>query len=94
MTLLESTVSMLEMLPDDDLAIVNGVTKRLLVSVSGNTPYSPLTEEEWAKKLDHSLSQVENGDIRDARSVSKELRDTVTVVAIGHHLQDLRNVLH
>ena len=80
MTMLESTVTLLEMLPEDDLAIVHGMAKRLLERPVAGHPYNPMTEEEWALKLDHSIDQSVKGDGRDAHKISKELREKYTQI--------------
>ena len=55
MTTFESTVSMLEMLPEADLMVINSMARRLLArSIEGN-PYQPLSQQEWEAKLDKSM---------------------------------------
>ena len=80
LTMLESTVSMIEMLPEEDLAFVNGMTKRLLTRPAEQSLYKDMTEEEWCQKLDHSIAQAENGKKRDAHMISDELRNKYSKV--------------
>ena len=74
MTMLESTVSMLKMLPEADLQVINSMAKRLLSHAMEDHSIQPLTEQEWEKKLDRSLQQASDGMLADALQASRALR--------------------
>ncbi len=40
-------------------------------------PFSPLTAQQWKNRLYHTLAQADRGELRDARMVSKDLKNVL-----------------
>lgn len=74
MTMFESTVSMLEMLPEADLMVINSMARRLLARSIEDNPFQPLSQQEWEFKLDRSIRQANEGLAKDALKASSEIR--------------------
>lgn len=60
MSTLESTVSMLEVLPDTDVQIIFNVTKELM-DKHETSPFKPVTKEDVLHDLDVSEKDIEAG---------------------------------
>ncbi len=57
-----------EMYLEDFDLLTEAVQKRF------NNPLPPMTEEQWAEKLDHSISQAQRGEYSDADEVIARIR--------------------
>ncbi len=73
MTTLETTVSMLEMLPEDDLLRIQNFAKCLLMSQKDDTPFKVLTKEQILEQLDESANQFNNNEYDDAEAFADKL---------------------
>ena len=72
MSTLEATVSMMKQLPERDLLKIQAFV-RLFFPDSSN-PFAPLTEEEIYEQLARSRKHAEEGNLKDARQVSSNVR--------------------
>ena len=70
MSTLEATVSMLEMLPESELATV----RRFIVqNIIKNNPFQKLTEEKLLEDLETSRAQQEAGQYSDMGEAIQEI---------------------
>lgn len=70
MSTLEATVSMLEMLPESELATV----RRFIVqNIIKNNPFQKLTEEKLLEDLETSRAQYEAGQYSDMGEAIQEI---------------------
>lgn len=74
MSTLESTVSMLEILPESDVQIVYNITKDLLEQRKSSV-FKPVTKEQVMQDLETSTKQIEEGKYRSADEVIGRLRE-------------------
>lgn len=74
MTVLENTMSMLEMMPDSDVLEVQNYAKNLLIKDTSN-PFQPLTRGQIMHDLEISTEQFENGQYSNADEVHRRIRD-------------------
>ena len=72
MSTLETTVSMLEQLPERDLLKIQAFIRLFFPETSN--PFTPLTEEEIYAQLERSRKHAEEGKMKDARQVSSNVR--------------------
>ena len=75
MTTLETTVSMLEMLPEDNLLRIQNFAKCLLMSQKDDTPFKILTKEQILEQLDESANQFNNNEYDDAEAFADKLAE-------------------
>lgn len=73
MSTLEETVSMMKQLPENDLLKIQAFV-RLFFPDSSN-PFVPLTEEEIYSQLARSRKHAEDGNLKDARQISSNVRE-------------------
>lgn len=73
MSTLESTISMLETLPEEDLLAIQAIVKRFVVKE--NSPYAPLSKEEMLERLQSARKHADEGKVMDATLVSKNVRE-------------------
>lgn len=73
MSTLESTVSMIQQLPEKDLLKVQAFV-RLFFSETDN-PFSPLTEEQIYSQLEESRLQASEGKVKDAWQIASDVRE-------------------
>lgn len=73
MTTLEATVSMLEMLPEDDLLRIQNFAKCLLMSQKTDSPFKVLTKEQILEQLDESAKQFDNKEYDNAEVFADKL---------------------
>lgn len=73
MNTLEATVSMMKQLPENDLLKIQTFV-RLFFPDSSN-PFVPLTEEEIYAQLARSRKHAEDGNLKDARQISSNVRE-------------------
>ena len=72
MSTLETTVSMLEQLPEKDLLKIQAFIRLFFPETSN--PFSPLTEEEIYAQLERSRKHAEEGKLKDAKRISSNVR--------------------
>ena len=72
MSTLESTISMLRMMPEADVRIIFEMTKKLFDDKA--SPYVPVSKKQVLEDADVSLRQIEQGKTTDAAEAVKELR--------------------
>ena len=72
MSTLDATISMMKQLPERDLLKIHAFV-RLFFPDSSN-PFAPLTEEEIYAQLEKSRKHAEDGELKDARQVSSNVR--------------------
>lgn len=73
MSTLEATVSMLELLSERELLVIQKLVQRIFESHEKNNPFQPLTEEQIYTLLTASRQQAENGEYDDASDFYKEM---------------------
>lgn len=73
MTALESTVSLLRQLSEDELYAIQGVAKAFIANAN-NHVFSPQTEDEFMMRIDASIANGKDGYYQDAAVVEEELR--------------------
>lgn len=73
MSTLETTVSMLELLPERELLVIQKLVKRIFESHEKDNPFQPLTEEQIYALLAVSRQQAETGECDDADDFYKEM---------------------
>lgn len=66
MSTLEATVSMLELLDEDELPIVQRFIKSIFDRNENDNPFKSLTDEQIYSMLATSRKQAENGEYDDA----------------------------
>ncbi|MCM1542010.1 MAG: hypothetical protein NC121_12225 [Blautia sp.] len=74
MTMLESTISMIKVLPDADLEEIQTVAKRLLKKRSVGCPFALKSREDIYRDLETSRKQIADGDYQDAGEFIAEVR--------------------
>jgi len=74
MTMLESTISMIKILPEADLVEIQNVAKKLLQKHNTICPFALKSKEDIYKDLEISRQQIAKGDYQDAREISVEVR--------------------
>lgn len=74
----DSTISMMNNLPDNDLLLVKEFANRLIhkneIKREMYNPYKPLTREEIIEQLNLAKKNADNGKIIDAQVVSNNIR--------------------
>ena len=71
MSTFESTVSMLRMLSENDLRVIQSVAAAFLEKYE---LFQPQTEAQLLERIDTSVEHAHKGMTRDAGEISKELR--------------------
>lgn len=66
MSTLDATVSMLELLKEDELLIVQKLIKSIFESHDSDNPFKPLSEEQMYAMLAKARKQADNGEYDDA----------------------------
>ncbi len=74
MTMLESTISMIKILPEADLEEIQDFAKRLLQRRSMDCPLVLKSREDIYRDLETSRQQIANGDYQDAEEFIAEVR--------------------
>ena len=74
MTTLESTISMIKVLPEGDLTEVQDLVKKLLKRRNLDCPFALKSREDIYKDIEISERQIENGDYQDADEFITEIR--------------------
>lgn len=74
MSTLENTISMMEMLPEDDLIEIQNFTKKLFNLRNVNSPFRPLSEQEIIRDLQISREQTIKGQCKDMGKALEGIR--------------------
>ena len=72
MSTLESTISMLRVLPEADVEVIFEMTKKLFEDKS--SPFVPVSKEQILQDVDVSEKQIEQGKTTGASEAIQELR--------------------
>ena len=73
MSTLEATVSMLEVMPDDDKTKVYEYTQSLFEASKSSNPFVPKTKEDILTDLEESREQISRGEGLDAKEGLMEM---------------------
>jgi hypothetical protein len=68
MSTLEATISMMEVLPEDDLIQICNFTTTLYEKRKMKDPFAPLTEEKLISDLETSRKQIEQGRCQNMKT--------------------------
>lgn len=74
MSNLEATVSMLEMLPEADIEIIYGITKKMFDEKQGS-PFKPLSADDILRDLEISSEQFKQGKCSTAEEIVARARE-------------------
>ncbi len=74
MTMLESTISMIKVLPEADLAEIQNFAQKLLQRRSADCPFALKSKEDIYRDLETSRQQIADGDYQDAGEFIAEVR--------------------
>lgn len=72
MSTLESTISMLRIMPEPEVQVIFDITRNLFEKHL--SPFAPVSKESVLKDLDLSAEQFSRGEAREAQNVISELR--------------------
>ncbi len=72
MSTLETTISMLRVMPEAEVQVIFDVTKALFDKRS--SPFQPVSKEQVLRDLALSEQQIASGEFRDARVAIQELK--------------------
>ena len=72
MSTLESTISMLRVMPEADVRIIFEMTKKLFDDKA--SPFAPVSKKYILQDVDVSSRQIQQGDIKDAAEAIRELK--------------------
>ena len=72
MSTLESTISMLRVMPEADVRIIFEMTKKLFDDKA--SPFAPVSKKQILQDVDVSSQQIVQGDIKDASEAIRELK--------------------
>ena len=72
MSTLESTISMLRVMPEADVRIIFEMTKKLFDDIA--SPFAPVSKKQILQDVDVSSQQIVQGDIKDASEAIRELK--------------------
>ena len=72
MSTLESTISMLRVLPEAEVQVIFDIAKSLLEKQP--SPYVPVSKESVLRDIDLSTEQFARGEAREAQEVISSLR--------------------
>jgi len=72
MSTLESTISILRVLPEAEVQVVFEITRAMLDKHS--SPFAPVNREDLIRDIDLSTEQFARGEARGAREVISDLR--------------------
>lgn len=73
MSTLEQTVSMLQLLPEDDVKAIHDITYRLYIRE--RSPFALLTKEKVLNDLAISREQIANGDSKGLGEAIREIEE-------------------
>ena len=72
MSTLESTISMLRVLPEAEVQVIFDITRAMLEKRP--SPFATVSKESVIKDIDLSTEQFARGEAREAREVISDLR--------------------
>ena len=72
MSTLESTISMLRVLPEAEVQVIFDITRHLLEKRP--SPFAPVSKENVLRDIDLSTEQLARGEAREARDIIADLR--------------------
>ena len=72
MSTLESTISMLRVMPEADVRIIFEMTKKLFDDIA--SPFAPVSKKQILQDVDVSSRQVEQGNTQDTAEAIRELK--------------------
>ena len=72
MSTLESTISMLRVMPEADVRVIFEMTKKLFNDQA--SPYAPVSKKQILQDLDVSSRQIERGHTKEAAEAIQELK--------------------
>lgn len=75
MNAFESTVSMMEALPESDLIKIRNFTQKLYMYRNAGSPFEPLKEEEILNDLRISREQTAQGQSKEMGRAIEEIRN-------------------
>lgn len=75
MNTLKNTVSMMELLPEEDLIEIQSLTKKLFNLRNADNPFQPLSKQEIIKELQTSRKQTMNGQCKDMDKALEGIRE-------------------
>ncbi len=75
MNTLENTISMMELLPEDDLIEIQNLTKKLFNLRNADNPFQPLSKHEIMRDLQISREQTKNGQYKDMDKALEGIRE-------------------
>lgn len=75
MNAFESTVSMMEALPESDLIKIQNFTQKLYMYRNAGSPFEPLKEEEILNDLRISREQTAQGQSKEMGQAIEEIRN-------------------
>lgn len=74
MSTLESTISMLEALPEDDLIAINGIVKQFFVKI--DTPsYEAMSKNQMIEALKMAQEHAKTGSLIEGHEFAKKMRE-------------------
>ncbi len=74
MTMLESTISMIKVMPEADLAEIQNFARKLLKRRDEGCPFPLKSREDIYKDLEVSRRQIQNGEYQEAGDFIAEVR--------------------
>lgn len=74
MNAFESTVSMMEVLPESDLIKIQNFTQKLYMHRNADSPFEPLNEEDILNDLRISREQTAQGQRKEMGQAIEEIR--------------------
>ncbi|MCD8098626.1 MAG: hypothetical protein LUE31_11535 [Lachnospiraceae bacterium] len=92
MSIIDATVSMLEVMPEEARVKVMEFTQRLFVSKKPENPYAPLTTEQVLQDLAESRQQIAEGKARPMDEVLDDLEQRYSEATKSVPLQDYVNI--
>lgn len=72
MSTLESTISMLRIMPESEVQVIFDITRNLFEKHP--SPFAPVSKESVLRDIDLSAEQFSRGEAREAQNVISELR--------------------
>ena len=74
MTMLESTISMIKVMPEADLVEIQNFARKLLMRHDADCPFPLKNREDIYKDLEVSRRQIQNGEYQEAGDFIAEVR--------------------
>lgn len=72
MSTLESTISMLRVMPEADVRVIFEMTKKLFDDKA--SPFAPVSKKQVLQDLNVSSRQIDQANVQDASEAIRELR--------------------